>query len=126
VEEFNWASAAIPVITGFVGGGAIGAFLGRKSSRESNANTAMNFALSQLLSINDSLRGDVENLKRDMLEINNKYTTSESTVKALTARVDDLQDDNRMLAEQLGLLVASWPAGTAMPPISEEWRKYLR
>lgn len=120
----GWVALLVPVLAA-LGGGAVGAVLTRKSSKETNVTNAFNVVVTQLLSVNDSLRKDVEQLKREMSEVQGKYNTSESQVRALRDELEGVRDANRMLAEQLGLLVTAWPTGTLMPPISDEWRKYL-
>lgn len=120
----GWGVIVIPILTALVSG-AVASILTRRSNKESNATNAFNVAVASVLSVNDSLRKDVENLKRDQADLNTKYAAAESKVRELTDKVDDLQDANRMLADHVARLVENWPPGTPMPPLSDEWRKYL-
>lgn len=124
MEGTNWLALVVPILAA-LGGGAVASFLTRKSNKETNVTNAFNVVVTQLLSVNDSLRKDVEQSKRDISDLTTKFNNSESEVRSLRNELEEVKDANRMLAEQLAKLVEAWPPGTAMPPVSQEWRKYL-
>jgi cell shape-determining protein MreC len=116
--------------------GALAAAFARRTAKEVNETAedkqivdAFNSILTQLLSVNDSFRKDVERLRDEMAEDRSRYQQENDElrgqVRTLSDQLHEVKVAARMLADELGKLVSAWPVGLEMPPLSVEWRKYL-
>lgn len=137
----NILSVAIPSVIAVVGV-LISAWMLRRSSRESNKNTAtandtnaFKVVTDQLFADNAALREDVNGLKEEVKQLREAVQAKDSKIEQLEDELEDTDskwrhqiDITRQLANYIRRLIAAWPKNAGPPPAPEppiDWERHL-
>lgn len=137
----NFLSIAIPSAIATVGV-LFSAWLLRRSSRESNKNTAtandtnaFKVVTDQLFADNAALREDVNGLKEEVKALKEAVEAKDSKIEQLEDELEDTDskwrhqiDITRQLANYIRRLITAWPKNAGPPPAPEppiDWERHL-
>lgn len=107
-------------IIGLVAGSVVTALFLRRSSKEENDTNAFKVVTDQLFALNEDLREDLTNVKKQVAVLETTVATQATELRTVQAERDSLKEVNGQLSRYLGKLVRLWPRGEHLPEPDED------